>query len=351
MSYSGLRPTRPRSVLVIVGGLIAWAGLVGGVLVATPEYHRALTMKTEPVSMTWQSLAENGLTDNSYVRLIGVELDREDPSDVFDQFVMPFDELGPEATPEEQQAAFEQFAMEPWQMAEIAEMILRPIKVIPQGVDAGTIPAHIVVPPNPIAMEAALREVEEEGTLTGRFTPGSGESIEALLAGFLIANTMPQIDAEGQGLADDNADVENPFEIESEAEGENQIALDDQTDGNEPAAVEDPFASEIAQSETGSERVAQTDAEHVAQTDAEEKGPAVPQVAPAITWVYEPVETVPNLSEAQQWFWIAGFAVVVGMVICGAGGPSITCCVLFQCPSILSLFGYPLRYGRGSKTT
>ena len=79
MSHSGHNVTRPRSLLVIVGGMIAWMGLVGGVLITTPEYHRALTMKEEPVEMTWQELVENGLTDNSYVRLVDVDLNHTNP--------------------------------------------------------------------------------------------------------------------------------------------------------------------------------------------------------------------------------------------------------------------------------
>ena len=33
MGYSGHKVTRPRSILVIIGGMLAWAGLVGGVLI------------------------------------------------------------------------------------------------------------------------------------------------------------------------------------------------------------------------------------------------------------------------------------------------------------------------------
>ena len=40
MSYPGHNVTRPRSVLVIVGGMIAWVGLCTGALITTPEYHR-----------------------------------------------------------------------------------------------------------------------------------------------------------------------------------------------------------------------------------------------------------------------------------------------------------------------
>ncbi len=68
-------------------------------------------------------------------------------------------------------------------------------------------------------------------------------------------------------------------------------------------------------------------------------------------WVFEPVNAVLSLSDARQWFWLSGLAVAVGLVICGSGGPSIVCCFFFQGPSLLSLLGFPMRYGRAGTTT
>jgi len=292
MSYPGHRPTPPRSILVIVGGMIAWAGLVGGVLISTPQYHRALTMKPDPVEMSWQKLAEEGLTDNSYVCLIGVELDENNPLNAFEDMFAQFEQFDPNAPQEDQQAVFEKMANERFNVAEIAETVMQPVKVVPIGVDPDDVPAKIVVPQNGWALQAAMHEIEETGTLTGRFTLTEGEGFETQLTRMLLKSSAAAAEQAMQ-----------------EAGGENQAAEAKPVNHNAPQAQSGP------------------------------------------RWVYEPVHAVPPLNEAQQWFWISGLAVMVGMVICGAGGPSISCCIFFQGPSILSMFGYPLRYGRGSKTT
>ncbi len=165
MSYSG-STTRPRSVFVIIGGMIAWMGLVGGVLVTVPEYHRAMTMKEEPVEMTWQELVDNGLTDNTYVRLVDVDLDHTNPLGFFEDLLKNFD---PEAPPEDHQEAFE-LAAESMDFGQFAESITQPIKVYPKGQDPSDFAARVVVPQNPRAMDAAYKQIEESGSLTGRFT-------------------------------------------------------------------------------------------------------------------------------------------------------------------------------------
>lgn len=290
MSYPGHRPIPPRSILVIVGGMIAWAGMVGGVLITTPDFHRALTMKPVPVEMSWQKLVEQGLTDNSYVRLIGVDLEQNDSLRGFEDMFAQFEQFDPEAPAEEQQAAFEQMAIDNFNFMDFAEAAMEPMKVVPVGVDPDAIPAKVVVPISGWAVEAAMREIEQSGTLTGRFTLAENESLEMQLTRVLMRSSAA--------------------------------------------------AAEQAMQEAGVPPQDEADAQQEIQNE-KDNGPR---------WVYEPVESVPNLSESQQWFWLSGLAVAIGMVICGAGGPSISCCIFFQGPSILSLFGYPLRYGRGGKT-
>jgi hypothetical protein len=290
MSYPGHNTTHPRSLLVIVGGMIAWMGLVGGVLITTPEYHRALTMKEEPVEMTWQELVEIGLSDNSYVRLVDVDLDQANPLGLFEDMLKQFD---PEVPVEDQQEAFE-LAVEDINFGQIAATVMQPIKVYPIGKEPSEVAARIVVPQTGWATEAAFAEIEESGTLTGRFTLTQGEGFDMQLTKALMAEANV---GNNEG-ADQDLEADQVLEAELEFE---DIALEKEFDG--------------------------------------------------AVWVYEPVQGVPSVADARQWFWLGGLAVAVGLVICGSGGPSLACCIFFQGPSILSILGFPMRYGRAGKTT
>jgi hypothetical protein len=280
MGYSGHNATPSRSLFVIIGGMLAWAGLTGGAMIATPEYHRALTMKEEPVEMTWHELVENGLTDNSYVHLIDVELDDTNQLGVFEDMLMEFDA---EVPAEDRQAAFTA-AADNVDLGQIAETAVSPIKVCPKGQDPSKVPVRIVVPLTPWATQAAYEEVEASGTLTGRFTLREDDGFEMQLTPALLAGT--------------------------------DAANNERTDRN-----------------------------HDLQGNAEARDNA------GVCWVFEPVHDVPSLADTRQWFWLSGLAVAVGLVICGSGGPSLACCIFFQCPSLLSMLGYPMRYGRPEKTT
>ncbi len=86
--------------------------------------------------------------------------------------------------------------------------------------------------------------------------------------------------------------------------------------------------------------------------DAAEQEPAEPaQQDEGPRYVFEPVHDVLSEADASQLFWLSGLAVAFGLVICGSGGPSLPCCIFFQGPAILSILGYPMRYGRASKMT
>ncbi len=311
MSYSG-STTRPRSVFVIIGGMIAWMGLVGGVLVTVPEYHRAMTMKEEPVEMTWQELVDNGLTDNAYVRLVNVELDHANPLGFFEDMLLEFD---PEAPAEDQQEAFER-AAENMDFGQFAESITQPIKVYPKGQDPNEFAARIVVPQSPWAMDAAHEQIEESGSLTGRFTLSQSDGFEIDLAKLMLKQ------------------VANAAEV----------AAQDAKAQQRNAAAQD---NEAAQ--------AKRDAQH--DVVAAENGPAEPELAAAPQqddgprYVFEPVHDVLSEADASQLFWLSGLAVAFGLVICGSGGPSLSCCIFFQGPALLSILGYPMRYRRASKMT
>ena len=58
-----------------------------------------------------------------------------------------------------------------------------------------------------------------------------------------------------------------------------------------------------------------------------------------------------NLAEAGAWFGISLAAAAIGLVLCGSGAPTILCWIFFTVPSLISLVGYPLRYGRGTTVT
>ncbi|TWU31549.1 hypothetical protein [Novipirellula artificiosorum] len=248
MGYSGYNSTRPRSVLVILGGLIAWASLAGGVMIAAPEYHRAMTMSAEPTEMTWQQLVDEGIGKSNYIQLVDVQLSGKNPFDVYGQMLTELEQHGLEGT--EQHLL--DVATESGVFEEIACAAMEPVKVYPKGADPMTVPMRVVVPQHRRAMTDAQQQVRESGTLTGRFT-------------------LSECNSMGERC-------EPRYEFES-------------------------------------------------------------------------VETVLPLHQARQYFWLAFIGVAVGLVICGAGGPSIYCCFFFQGPSLLSLLGYPLRYRRGKSLT
>ncbi|MEL6108546.1 MAG: hypothetical protein AAFU85_21280 [Planctomycetota bacterium] len=54
---------------------------------------------------------------------------------------------------------------------------------------------------------------------------------------------------------------------------------------------------------------------------------------------------------ARNMFLFAGFLASVGLVICGSGGPSIYTFWYAPVPALISLVGYPMRYGRAGKAT
>ncbi|QDV81782.1 hypothetical protein [Planctomycetes bacterium TBK1r] len=70
-----------------------------------------------------------------------------------------------------------------------------------------------------------------------------------------------------------------------------------------------------------------------------------------VTYTIVPIDGTPDLGLARNLFLTAGFALALGLILCGSGGPGIWCCWYAPLPSLLSLIGYPMRYGRGSWTT
>ena len=68
-------------------------------------------------------------------------------------------------------------------------------------------------------------------------------------------------------------------------------------------------------------------------------------------YVFEPAPYLPSDEQAANWFYLDTLGIVVGLVLCGSGGPSYICCRIYHVPSLLSLLGFGLRYGRGDTTT
>lgn len=261
MGYTGHASAPPRSILVIVGGMIAWGGILSGFFITTPELHRSLTTSEQPVEMTWQQLVDNGLTDNCHVRLVDVALEERRLDEALDGEIA--EDL---AEMMEAMAVFQE--MGPWG----DNLMTMFIKVYPKDRNPADVPEKVVIPVTPWSMDAAFAEVKESGTLTGRFSLTSEDGFENQLAEFFMGDQPAWL------------------------EGQNQ-------------PIREPH------------------------------------------YIYEPLSSVTKLADARNWFCLSFLAVVLGLVINGAGGPSIACCIFFQVPSILSLLGYPMRYGRAGTMT
>ncbi len=256
MSFSGYNSTRPRSILVIVGGVVAWVSMAIGGWIVTPLLNQSMVMKRDPVEMTWQEWVEKGLTDNAHVRLTHVQMSSANPLDDFE---------GMRGTDESEQKAM---------FLSRVGGDLDPLLVIAETettFDKSVERERVVVPMTVRAIEAAYAEIATSGTLTGRFTRTRSTST--------------------------------------------------------PSEPEGMLASLMSS--------------HV----FEKVGKASTQ------WHYEfePVGWVPPFSDAIQWFVLSSLAVAVGLVVCGAGGPSVACCVFFQPASLLSVLGYPMRYGAAAR--
>lgn len=83
-------------------------------------------------------------------------------------------------------------------------------------------------------------------------------------------------------------------------------------------------------------------------TGNEIEGP--PEDGDEVVYSIIPVDGQPDLDLARHLFFIAGIALSLGLIMCGSGGPGIWCCWYAPLPSVISLIGYPMRYGRGNWT-
>jgi hypothetical protein len=64
-----------------------------------------------------------------------------------------------------------------------------------------------------------------------------------------------------------------------------------------------------------------------------------------------PMDGNPDLSKARTLFLTVGFGLSLGLILCGSGGPGFLTVWFAPLPALLSLAGYPMRYGRGGLTT
>ena len=228
----------------------------------THKYHRALTMQAEPTEYDWYSLDDVGLGDNAFVKLTDVQLTGiEEMVDGFGDF----GEFDPDADPEEIQAQFAEM-MEDMEPMDLMLGAFAPIKIIPDGADPEDTPDLIIIPRNPIWMEEAARQMEDDG----------------FLQGYMSVYTGPEM-----------------MEMMSILVGEEFIADEDTR----------------------------------------------------TVYMLEPMSEPIDRSQASSNFWLIGFCLSFGLILCASGGPSIVCCVFFMLPSLISLIGYPMRYGRGGTMT
>ncbi len=71
----------------------------------------------------------------------------------------------------------------------------------------------------------------------------------------------------------------------------------------------------------------------------------------AKVYTIEPMALPLDQSTAGSNYWLCGIGLALGLILCGSGGPALSTCVFFTGPSLLSLLGFPMRYGRGGTAT
>lgn len=245
--------TPPRPLRIVMGGLMAIGGLIGGAAVGVHGFHRALVMQGEPVELDWETLVRDGYGEHANIRLVGV--------DVVDPYLALAKEF--------EGLEFGELVDDPLIRKQMRHMGLGPAKVYPTGRNPADIDCVIKIAPGEFHLAEAIRQIEEQGSVTGMvstYTPAEmADDLYALITGQEV-NVGPK------------------------QNGERVFTL-------------------------------------------------------------VPVDGTPDLSLARQWFLVCGFAMALGLVWCGSGGPGFWCCWYAPVPSILSLVGYPMRYGRGSWTT
>ncbi len=68
-------------------------------------------------------------------------------------------------------------------------------------------------------------------------------------------------------------------------------------------------------------------------------------------YVISPVAVVPNRNHSIGLVVASGLLTALGLVVAGSGGPSVLAFIFMPIPSLISMLGYPLRYGRGGFLT
>lgn len=67
-------------------------------------------------------------------------------------------------------------------------------------------------------------------------------------------------------------------------------------------------------------------------------------------YIIEPMAEAISSYEAGWNFWLCGFGFSFGLILCGSGGPVLSTFIYWTVPTLISLLGYPMRYGRGGAT-
>ena len=176
---------------------MAIAGFIFGTMVFTHQYHRALSMGEQPAEMTWETLTEKGLDDNSFVRLTDVRiLGVQTEDELFDELMA---DLDPNLSPEELEAKVAQ-AMQPGSPEELFDSTFKPAVVISKDADPDTAPELVLIPRINGFASTALSQLENEGAITGYISSYGGDEFAKTMMTLLGQDTR-ELDIEMQDKA------------------------------------------------------------------------------------------------------------------------------------------------------
>lgn len=167
---------------VLLGGLLALAGLLSVTVGGVPRLHESWTSAAKPQDTSWDKLTRRGLFDNAHLRLDQVTLrpvDAPDRNDRSDRNELSGRNGGSDRNDLES-GANEGLAASPATGA--VSLLLRPFRspesssawsVVPVAThpDKMPWPDRVRISGEPGAIEAARAELANSGTLTGTFRP------------------------------------------------------------------------------------------------------------------------------------------------------------------------------------
>ena len=153
MSYNPyLSSTPPRPVRIVLGAIMVFASLFGGLLYAPHEFHKALVMQGEPIELDWETLVNEGYGDHPHIRLINVSI-----VDPYYEMEDLFAEDDLDQMMEDEDLRFF--------MQTVSEV--GPAKVIPLGVSEQEVPDRVVIANAMHYLDEGFRQVDESNSIAG----------------------------------------------------------------------------------------------------------------------------------------------------------------------------------------